>query len=93
MAAQFIKSIQAMPQGGYRVAFRLNAQAIQPSCWSPVYGTLEELYQAHPELQPLEEIPTAPPSPAPEQQLVEQAEAADDVEAPSPKRRRKGADV
>ena len=46
-----IKSIEQVT-GGHRVAFRLNEQAQQPHCWSPVFATLEELYQVHPDLAP-----------------------------------------
>jgi hypothetical protein len=49
-----IKSIQPLPgpAGGYRVGFRLNESAVQCHCWSPVYPTLGELYEAHPDLAP-----------------------------------------
>lgn len=54
-----IKSIQVLPgpAKGHRVAFRLNAQAVQPQCFSRRYDTLEELYTEHPDLAPPEEMP------------------------------------
>ena len=41
-------------RGGYRVAFRLNAQAERAQCFSPVFPALADLYAAHPELMPAE---------------------------------------
>ncbi len=85
-----IKSIEQVV-GGYRVAFRLNQQAQKPHCFSPIFTTLEELYQNHPDVTLEAEAKlilyqeVAPPTDNTTVALVEVAPTP-----PKPKRVRKG---
>ena len=57
--------------GGHRVAWRMNEQAQKPHCWSPIFTTMEELLQNHPDLTQvntgveIEVVPTVAPAAAP----------------------------
>lgn len=67
--------------GGYRVAFRLNAQAQRAQCFSPVFATLDELYAANPELAPATPEPTRPRRGRPPRSTVAQVAAEAEVPA------------
>lgn len=78
-----IKSIEQVA-GGHRVAWRMNEQAQKPHCWSPIFTTMEELLENHPDLTEvstgveIEEVPAVAPVAAPA------------APPPKPKRVRKG---